>query len=329
MRHVPITMALSEYHHTAAIVSGAIPIEGVELTALTLPVEEIFYRFTKFREWHVSEMSFAKYIAMRSRGDDSLVGIPVFPSRVFRHSSIYVRRGEVTAPDQLRDGRLGIPEWGQTAGVYTRGLLAHDYDVPLTSVKWVQAGVNEVGREEKVGLDLPPGISLSTAPDRTLDEMLQEGDLDAVLTAHPPASFEAGSPVVTRLFEDYGAVEREYVARTGVFPIMHLIVIRADIHAAYPWMAANLMTSFERAKRHSIEQLREITASRLPLPWVDAYLEQCRHLLFDGEYWPYGVEPNHTTLEKFAQYAYEQGVARRLMDPTELFPAEVLSTFKI
>ena len=325
---LPLTMAMSGYDHVRDLESGAVPVEGVDLTALILPVEEIFFRFLKYREWHVSELSLAKYVALRAAGDTSLSAIPVFPSRVCRHSSIFVRRGGPTDPKELVGGRIGVPEWAQTASVYTRALLQHEWGIPLRDVSWYQAGVNTPGRREKVALRLPDGVSLTPVPDRSLDEMLSAGDLDAVLSAHPPASFERGDGEIVRLFPDFQPIEREYVARTGIFPIMHITVIRSDVLDAAPWVAANLLTAFEEAKRRSLERLSEMTASRIPLPWIPALVEQMRALL-GPDPWPYGVDANRVTLEAFTRYAHEQGVAARLLDPDELFAPQVLDHVRV
>jgi len=323
-----LTMAMSGYDHVRDLTTGAIQVEGVELTTLTLPVEEIFYRFLRYREWHVSELSFAKYIALRAAGDDSIRAIPVFPSRVCRHSSIFVRPAGPREPAHLVGARIGVPEWAQTAAVYTRSLLVHEWGIPLRDVHWVQAGVNEPGRHEKVALNLPEGVALSQEPDRSLDEMLQAGDLDAVFSAHPPASFERGDPGIVRLFRDYEPVEREYVARTGIFPIMHVVVIRADVLDRDPWVAQNLFSAFAAAKEESLGRLAEMTASRVPLPWVPQRLAEMRRLI-GPDPWPYGVEANRVTLDAFARYAHEQGVASARLEPEELFVPQVLGEYRV
>jgi 4,5-dihydroxyphthalate decarboxylase len=330
MSRLPITLAMSGYHHTAALENGQAAVEGVDLRVLKMSVEEIFFRFTTFREWDASEMSFGKYIALRSRDDTSLVGLPVFPSRVFRHSSIFVPRDGVTDPRELKGARVGVPEWAQTASVYSRGLLTHEYGVGLDEIEWFQAGVNTPGRSEKVTLDLPDGVVLTSVPDRSLNEMLLSGELDAVLSAHPPRCVEEGDPAVRRLFGDHVSVERDYVARTGIFPIMHVMVLKSDVHEAHPWVARNLMTAFEEAKARSLAELEEMTASRTMIPWTPTRMIDAHELLFSSEdYWPYGVSANRTTLDAFAQYAFEQGVARRRMEPEELFPPELQKQFVV
>lgn len=325
---VSLTMALSGYDHTDDLASGAVRVEGVELTTLALSIEEIFFRFLKYREWHVSELSFAKYLAMRASGDTSLTAIPVFPSRVCRHSSIFVRAGGLSDPKQLAGGRIGVPEWAQTAAVYSRALLTHDWGIGLDEVEWFQAGVNQPGREEKVVLHVPPGVKLTPVPDRSLDEMLRAGDLDAVFSAHPPESFEQGDPTLVRLFPDYEPVERDYVARTGIFPIMHVIAIRSDVVEQWPWVPGNLLAAFEESKERCLARLSEMTASRCPLPWIPNRLEEMAHLL-GGDPWPYGVEANRTTLEAFIQFAHEQGVIGRRLQPEDLFAPQVLGRHRV
>lgn len=323
-----LTMAMSGYDHVRDLATGTIRVEGAEITALTLPLEEIFYRFLRYREWHVSELSLAKYVALRAAGDDSLQAIPVFPSRMCRHSSIFVRPDGPREPAELAGARIGLPEWAQTAAVYTRSLLVHDWGIPLRDVHWVQAGVNQPGRREKVELHLPEGVALTQEPERSLDEMLLAGDLDAVFSAHPPASFERGDPRITRLFPDYEPVEREYVARTGIFPIMHVVVIRADVLERDPWVAENLFTAFAAAKDASLARLAEMTASRVPLPWLPGRVEEARALI-GPDPWPYGVEANKVTLGAFTRYAHEQGVAAKRVEPEELFAPQTLGQYRV
>ncbi len=326
---IHLTLALSDYDHVRDFTQGSVEADGIDLTYLELSVEEIFFRFVVYREWDVSEMSFGKYISLRSQGDTSLTAIPVFPSRVFRQSSIFVRRdGPVRAPHDLRGKRVGLPEWSQTAAVYTRGFLTHEYGIGLDEIQWVQAGVNQPGRLEKVDLKLPSGVKLERIADRSLDEMLRSGAIDAMATAHPPHSFEAGDPSIVRLFANYRDVEREYYHKTKIFPIMHAIAIRSEIVRKHPWVPRNLYKAFEEAKNRSTRRALDATATRFPLPWIfglaaDAQAE------FGADWWPYGIEPNRTTLEAFAQFAYEQGVAHRLVAVDELFESSMQSAFKV
>jgi 4,5-dihydroxyphthalate decarboxylase len=329
MSKVPLTLAIGEYDHVRDLLDGTVPVAGVDLTVLRLPVEEMFYRFLRSGEFDVSEVSFAKIAALAAQDDRRFVPLPVFPSRVFRHSSIYVRSdGGIERPEQLAGKRIGVPEWAQTAAVYSRGLLAHEYGVDLASIDWRQAGVNEPGRQEKVTLELPPALRLTVVADRSLSDMLLAGDLDAVLSARPPGPFTAGDARVRRLFTDYRGVEAAYARKTGIFPIMHVVALRREIYERDRWLAMNLFKAFDQARARSIARAADITASFFPLPWVADELRRARELL-GGDAWPYGIEANRKTLDAFLSYAFEQGVCRRLLAAETLFPPEVLSTFRI
>jgi len=326
MEKLRLSIALDEYDHTRDLMSGRVPVEGVELIAMNLQIEEIFYRNTLYHEWDVAELSMGKYVSLRSQGDDTFTAIPVFVSRQFRHSMIYVRDdGKLTRPEQLAGTRIGVPEWAQTATIYSRGYLAHGAGVPLESVDWVQAGVRQAGRVEKVKLNLPAGLKLRSVGDRTLNELLLAGEIDAVLSARAPAGLGKG---IARLFRDYRAAEENYYRDTGIYPIMHVVVVRSEVLARHPWVAMNLLKAFEEAKRRCYARLDEIAVSAVPLPWLADYIGQVKSLLGE-DFFPYGVEKNRTTLEAFLRFAHEQGVCHRLLKVEELFPKQVLTSFKV
>lgn len=314
--HLALSLAISPYDHAR----GLHP-QGIDLTVLEIPVEEIFYRFTRFREWDAAEMSFAKTISLLSQPAADIVAIPVFPSRVFRHSAIYVANGSsIRAPKDLEGRRVGVPEWAQTAGIYARGLLQHEYGVDLARIAWFQAGVREPGRVEKVQLHLPRGVRITPVPDKSLAQMLASGELDAVISARDPGG--------ERLFRNYQETEAEYFRKTGIFPIMHVIVLRRAVYERDRWIAMNLLKAFEEAKRASMARIVEIGLSHLPMPWLAEHARRWRGLAGE-DFWPYGIEANRPTLEAFAQYAFEQGVTARRMQIEELFAPETRESFKI
>lgn len=330
MTPLPLTLAISDYDHVRDLVSGRVKPEGIALTALTLSIEEIFYRFTLYREWDVSEMAMGKYVSLRSQGDTSLSALPVFPSRVFRQSSLFVRSdGAVKRLEDLRGRRVGLPEWAQTAAIYTRGFLQHQVGIPLAEIRWVQAGVNQPGRTEKVALKLPAGVEIERPADKNLNDMLLAGEIDAVMSAHPPRAFEARDPRVRRLVEDFVPLEEAYWRETQIFPIMHCIAVKTAVLDAHPWVAMNLMTAFEQAKERSVARAFEATASRFPIPWTFDHARRAQVLFGGKEYWPYGIDANRTTLEAFLRYAHEQGVCHRPLQAEELFPKEVAASFKV
>ena len=331
MSDIHLTMATFDYDHVRDLGTGLVKPQGIDLTALNFQVEEIFYRFTNALEWDISEMSFAKYCSIMSQDNPPITGIPVFISRVFRHSAFYIKAdGRIKSPSDLAGGRIGIPEWTQTATVYARGWLTHQIGIPLTDVEWVQGGVNEPGRVEMAKLKLPEGVRYVQEPNRSLTEMLLAGDIDAMISANAPQAFRDGHPDMTRLIPNYREEEAQYFKETGIYPIMHAVAIRRDVFEKHPWVAMNMLHAFEEAKQRCVQRLSNITASQIPMPWIYDSFETVKEELFKGgDYWPYGIDANRTTIEAFLQYAYEQGVCHRLMTPEELYPREVQSAFKI
>ena len=316
MMNLPLTLAISPYDHARDLRP-----RGIDLTVLELPIEEIFFRFTKFREWDASEMSFGKTVSLMAQPSPDIVPIPVFPSRVFRHSAIYVgEKSNIKEAKDLEGRRVGIPEWAQTAGIYVRGLLAHEYGVDLARINWVQAGVHQPGRVEKVKLDLPAGVRITAAPDKSLAQMLSSGELDAVISAREPGG--------VRLFRNAREMEEAYFRKTGIYPIMHVIALRRDTYERDRWIAMNLFSAFEEAKRASMGRLTEIGLSHVPMPWVAEQARQWRSIAGE-DFWPYGIDANRRTLEAFLQYAFEQGITPRKLELEQLFAPETRERFKI
>jgi 4,5-dihydroxyphthalate decarboxylase len=329
MPNLRLSLAVNDYDHVRDLLNGQVRAEGIELIPSVLPVEEIFYRTVHRQEWDIAEMSLAKYASMCSSGDRRLIGLPIFPSRSFRLSSIYVRRdGAVKTAADLRNRRIGVPEWAQTASIYTRGWLTHLQKIGLDEVEWVQAGVNQPGRKEKVELKFPDGLRYRHEPEQSLTGMLLDGQIDAIFSARAPAPPADRAHEIVRLYPDFEPAEREYFHSTGVFPIMHLIVMRRDVFEANRWIAANLITAFTQAKENSVSRLNDITCSHFPLPWMQQRASESREL-FGDDIWPYGVEKNRTTLTTFLAYAFEHGICHRLLEPEALFPDEALSSVRV
>jgi 4,5-dihydroxyphthalate decarboxylase len=329
MKRVNLTVATSDYDHFRDFRLGEVRAEGIDVTWLNMDIHEIFSRFAASREWDVSEMSFAKFVAQATEERADIVALPVFASRMFRLSSFYVNtaKGIRTARD-LRGKRIGIPEWAQTAAVYTRGWLQHEVGVPLAEIDWYQTGTEEAGRTEKVPLDLPAGLRLTPVPDKSLSQMIASGELDCIMTARPPSAFTRGNGNVVRLFPDFQAEEERYFERTRVYPIMHIIAVKKSVLAQYPWVARNLYNAFESSKRNSLERLSDLSVSRYPVPWLADYVEKIA-ARFGKDIYPYGIEENRPTLEMFLQYAYEQGIAKKQVAPEDLFPPGIMVSVKV
>jgi 4,5-dihydroxyphthalate decarboxylase len=329
MSPIKLTIATTDYDHFRDFRIGAVRADGIAPIWLTLGHHEIFSRFTLSREWDVSELSFAKFMAQVTRKNSDIIGLPVYASRLFRFSSFYVNRnmGIKTAKD-LRGKRIGVPEWAHTAAVWMRGWLQHECGIPLSEIDWVQAGTNEAGRIEKVEITLPKSVRLTPAPDKTLSGMIASGELDCVIIARPPNAFREKHPDVMRLYPDFEEMERRYYKDTNIYPIMHVIALRKSVLDANPWIARNLYKAFEESKRRSIERLLDPAVSRYPLPWLANYAARIRDE-FGGELFPYGIEENRATLELFLRYTHEQGIAHKLVKPEDIFPAGMAASVKV
>jgi 4,5-dihydroxyphthalate decarboxylase len=326
---VHLTLAVCDYEHVREIAQGLVRADGITLTPLIFPsIEEITFRFTKSLEWDVSELSFGKYISLTSQGIAAMVAIPVFPSRVHRHSAIYVR-GEagIRSAKDLEGCAVGVPEWAQTAGIYVRGFLAEEEGVDLAKIRWLQAGVNEPGRAEKVELKLPAGIRYEPRPDTSLSAMLASGEVDAVISARAPAGVAGGGKVV-RLYPNYRAEEERFFRKSGIFPIMHLMTIRRTVFEQHPWIAMNLFKMFDEAKRRCFNRMRDFTCARIPLPWAAAIADEIA-AGYGPDPYPYGIEESRPTIEAFCRYAHDQGVTHRRMTVDDLFPREVRATARV
>lgn len=319
------------YDRTAALASGEVRLDGVDLTYLSQPVEETFFRMLRHREFDAAEMSLSSYvISMDMLGGSPFVAIPVFPSHAFRHNGIYVHAGSgIQTPGDLRGRTVGVAEYQLTANVWIRGILAEHYGVPVASVKYRTGGQHSPGRVAKVTHDVPADIDIAAIPaDRTLVDMLVSGEIDALYTPRTPLPFAAGRPEVRRLFPDVRAEEERYFAQTQIFPVMHVVVIRRDVYEARPWLAQSLFKAFEESRRRAADRLAETAASRDMLPWLYAEAERTTRLM-GRDYWTYGLDGNEAGLSVFLRYAREQGLLRRDLTPADLFAPETLESYVI
>ena len=333
MSKLRLSFACWNYDRTRALLDGSVQPDGIDLNYLCLPVEETFFRMARHREFDVAEMSFSSYCVSLNKPDRPFVALPVYPSRFFRHSCIYVNASSgIREPKDLIGKRIASPEYQMTAPVWIRGILQDHYGVPVTnadSEPYRFGGEEEPGRIEKLKLDLPPDIKLQAiGPTQTLSQMLADGDIDALYTARAPSSFTRGDGRVRRLFENYAEIERAYWRDTGIFPIMHVMVMRREIYEANRWIAQSLTKAFYAAQQMAYDDLAETAALKSMLPWLVAHVEEARREM-GADWWPYGLEPNRKALETFTRYHFEQGLSKRQLGLDELFAPESLEAFKI
>jgi 4,5-dihydroxyphthalate decarboxylase len=311
MAKIQLTLACGAYDLTRGLIDGSIAPQGIELVPLTMSSPERHFRMTHGPEFDVCEFSMASYLAAHDVGLP-FTAVPAFPHRRFRHSYMFVNtKAGIREPADLAGKRVAIRTWQTTAGVWMRGILQSEYGLPLEKVHWVAQSA------EDIALELPKGITLEQLPaDANLDALLAEGELDAALYPEMLPSFLKGDPRVGRLFPDPKGAEQEYFRKTGIFPIMHTVVIRNDVLERHPWVALSIFKAFQQAKEQAYATLEN--PRTVALAWVLEALEEQRAVL-GPDPWPYGFEPNRHNLTTFCDYGYEQGLTRRRITPEELF----------
>jgi 4,5-dihydroxyphthalate decarboxylase len=320
MPGLALTLACRVYDHTRALVDGSLRVEGVSLKCVAIsPPSQIFLRMLRNEEFDASEMSLSNYMVALATGDQRFVALPVFPSRVFRHSNIWINaEAGIYEPRDLVGKKVGIPDYSMTAMLFIRGMLKHQYGIAPEDICWFRR------RPEHVATRIPPGIRIENIDkEETLDTLLEAGQLDAMVATSLPASVRRGSPVVRRLFHNARQVEAEYFRETKIFPIMHIVVIRRAIYEANRWLAVNLAQAFETAKQQTYERYVE---SLYPLPWLNLDYEFAQQIMGDDVF-PYGIKRNLPTLEAATLYSVEQGLTERRLEFSEIFAPETLELF--
>jgi 4,5-dihydroxyphthalate decarboxylase len=332
MGKVSITIATWDYDRVRPLMDGRVKVEGCDFNFIVVKPEECFHRAWYHQEFDVTEIGVSGYYVAISRGTERgnfgispYVAIPVYPSRLFRASAIYIRtdRG-IEKPADLRGKKIGVPEYQMTAAVFARGFLSDEYGVKVEDINWMQGGMDNPDRTDKWPNNLPAGFPLRALKDVSLNQALEEGKIDAAICARAPRAYAAGNPIVRRLFPDFETIEKDYYRRTKIYPIMHLLGIRRSLYEQHPWIARNLYQAFCEAKAITQEELFEITALKIGLPWVVSSAESARKVLGDDIY-PYGYESALPTLKAMSRFLMEQHITVRPVDPEELFPATTMS----
>ena len=329
MTKLQLSIAMGDYDRTRALLDGRVQIDGVDPVCMTLSPEETFFRAFRGVEFDISELSFSSYLVKASRGESPYVALPVFLSRAFRHTSIYVRKDRIRKPEDLKGKRVGLPEYQLTANVWARALLADDFGVQPADISWVRGGIDTPGRPEKIKLQLPPDVRLDNAPDgQTISDMLDRGELDGFIAPRPPSGAALRNPDVGWLFDDPTSAAKDYYRRTGVFPIMHVVGVRNELAAQHPWLPGAIVKAFGQAKALALEQLADTSATKVTLPFVEEQLKSARETL-GADYWAYGVQASRRTLETFVRHHHAQGLSARLMSVDEIFHPATYESYSI
>jgi len=324
MPDLKLTLACFDYDRTRALIDGRVRPAGIDLDIQVLRPRQTFQRMLDTQEFHVSEMSLASYATLKGRGQCPFVAVPVALSKIFRHSCIYVRTDAgIATPADLKGKRVGTSQYGATALVFMRGMLQHDYGVAPSDLHWFMGALNAAAEPPLLPLHLPANVRLETlGPGQTLEGMLAAGELDALLSIYLPSLFLQGSPRIARLFPSFKQVEQDYYRRTRIFPVMHTVVLRADVHAQHPWAARSIYQAFCAAKELAVAGLYDTDALALALPWLLDHVEEAWRV-FGKDFWSYGLEPNRPALTALGRFVHEQGLSPRTVSPDELFAPDV------
>ena len=329
MSQLQISIAMGDYDRNRALFDGRVQIDGCDPVYMLLSPEEMFFRAMRSRDFDITELSFSSYLVKHAQGDCPYIAVPVFLSRAFRHTSIYVRKDRIRTPQDLKGKRVGIPEYQLTAIVWARSILQDDYGIHPEEVTWVRGGIDTPGRPEKIKLNLPAGVNVEAAPEgTTISQLLDAGEIDGFIAPRPPSGAALQNPHVGWLFDDPTAVAKDYYRRTGIFPIMHVVGIRKEIAAAHPWLPGAVFKAFNASKSAALELLADTSATKVTLPFVEEQLKAAKDLMGE-DYWSYGVQANRNTLQAFLKHHHAQGLSSRLVEVDELFHPSTYETYSI
>jgi 4,5-dihydroxyphthalate decarboxylase len=320
MTRQSLTFACGVYDRTVSLFAHEVEPEGIDLQYLAIDdPREIFDRMAGGESFDLSEMSLSEYICRYVAGQCPFVALPVFLSRVFRHSMIAVNRKRITAPADLAGKRIGLPLYTMSACVFIRGLLERDHGVDLSGVTWVQGALNSAsshGSPSAMPLLKPIKLEVN-ASGRSLSDLIDTGDIDATMGITVPDSMKT-NPDIVRLFPNFKAVEQDYFRRTRIFPIMHLLVIRREVYDRDPSIGARLYAAFCASRDLARERMKMQGTLAYMMPWMIDAVEEDEQV-FGGDPWPYGIEANRPTLEAAMTFLHDQHMIARTVPIEELF----------
>jgi 4,5-dihydroxyphthalate decarboxylase len=319
-----LTMACGLYDRMLDLYTGDVRPDGITLNFIRMDgssgAREIFDRMAGSLEFDLAEMSSSEFFAQRSAGVNKLVALPVFPSRVFRHGMCTInKKAGIKTPKDLEGKRVGLPIYTMSAAVWMKGQLQDDYGVDLSKIQWVEGAVNHSGQHGHPSILplLKPANIVKNTTDKSLSDLLESGGVDAVIGTVLPDAYHT-NPDIVRLFPNYREEEKKYYRKTKIFPIMHLLAMRRDVYEANPFIASSLFDAMCESKERARLRARDLGTLNYMLPWMTADIDELDEV-FDGDPWPYGIEPNRPTLEAAMKYLTEQGIIKAPMSIEDMF----------
>lgn len=322
---LPLTYAGEYYDRTMPLFTGEIAPAGVDLRCIHLDIPDLYWRQAKYPEFDSSEYSLGAHLASVENPDWPYTALPVFLSKTFRQSTIYVRADAgITSPRDLEGRTIGTTEWSATATLWARGILSDYCQVDIRKIRWRTGGLQVPGRSEKTRL-LDVGFDRAPLPDdMSLVQAFVAGRIDGIVSSLEPKLPHLDGGRLVRLFPDTRAADIAYYRATGIIPLLHTVILRKDLVAAHPWLANNLKAAFDRAQKQANARLFYGGAAGSSLIWEAAHAAEERQLF--GDPFAYGIENNRKALDAICRYAHEQGLTGRLLTLEDLFPVSTLST---
>ena len=328
MSDLNLSIATGDYDRTRPIFDGRVKIDGVKPTVLLQSPEEMFFNAVRHQTCDITELSFSSYCMSLTWENPPYIAIPVFLSRAFRHTSIYIRSDAgITKPEDLKGRRIGIAEYQLTVNVWVRAIL-DEYGVAPNDIQWVRGGMDASGRPEKLKFNPPEGLSIENAPEgSTLNQMLVRGDIDGFVGPRWPSSFAQKNSNVLRLFADSQATAEAWYEKTKIFPIMHVLCVRQELANEHPWLAGALLKAFSEAKRIATDALADTSATKVTMSFVEDNLLRTQNM--SSDLWSYGVKGNEHTLDAFLTAHHKQGLSPYRLSIESLFHPLTYESYSI
>jgi len=329
MANLQLSVAVGNYDRCRPLFDGEVQIDGVSPVFMTLSPEEIFFRAFRNAEFDICELSLSSSTVKISQNDLPYVCVPVFLSRMFRHSAVYVRKDRIKRPQDLKNKKVGLPEYQLTANVWVRAFLNDDFGVGSEDITWVRGGISEPDRTEKITLDLPQSIRLENAPlGKTISALLAEGEIDGFIAPRAPEISLRNYKDIGWLFDDPQEAATEYYRKSKIFPIMHILGVRRELAERHRWLPKAVFKAFSESKELAIKHLEEMSACKITMPFVDERLQKDRALM-GQDFWSYGIDKNKHVLNSFFAAHHAQGLSKRVVAIDEMFHESMLESFRI
>lgn len=330
MSNLKLSIAIGDYDRNRALIDGRVKIDGVDPIYMALSPEEMFFRAFRHQDFDISEVSFASQVVSIAQGRSRYQALPIFLSRAFRHSAIYIRTDKgINRPEDLKGRKIGIAEYQLSANVWARAILDDEYGVKPSDITWVRGGMNSAGRPEKIKIALPDDVNMILAPEgKSLNDLLISGEIDGFIGPRSPKCFDDQHPKIDRLFGNTVSAASAYWKKTGIFPIMHLLGVRRELLDTHPFLSGALMKAFNASKNVAETLLTDTSATKVTMPFVEDHLNEAIKLM-GRDFWSYGVKGNETTLNTFLDHHHRQGLSDRRVTIKELFPENSLESYSL